>query len=126
LCLILCILILCNCVLRVLGKGKVLAFQFKLLFFIFLLQAKILYKDGFTKEEVASFKFLIQANIYKYMAILLEGRERFEDEEDDFVEASVSNFGESTSSIAPAGMMFMIPGCFGIDVLGLCAMAVLL
>lgn len=105
-------------------QGQVLAFQFKLLLFIFLLQAKILYKDGFTKEEVASFKFLIQANIYKYMAILLEGRERFEDEEDDFVEASVSNFGESTSSTAAAGMMFMIPGCFSIDVLSLCAMTV--
>lgn len=124
-CLILCMLILCNCVPRVLGKDKVLAFQFTLLLFIFLFQAKILYKDGFTKEEVASFKFLIQANIYKYMAILLEGRERFEDEEDDFAETSVSNFGESTSSTAAAGM-FMILGCIGIDVLSLCAMAVLL
>ena len=118
-------LISCNCLPRVFGKDKVLVFQFKLLLCIFLFQAKILYKDGFTKEEVASFKFLIQSNIYKYMAILLEGRERFEDEEDDFAETPVSNFGESTSSTAGAGTMFMIPGCFGIDVLSLCAMAVL-
>ncbi|CAN5973962.1 unnamed protein product [Sphagnum jensenii] len=49
-------------------------------------QAKILYNDGFTKEEKANFKSLIQTNIYKYMSILLEGRERFEEEEDDLAE----------------------------------------
>lgn len=50
------------------------------------LQAKILYRDGFTEEEKANFKSLILANIFKYVAILLDGRERFEEEDDDLVE----------------------------------------
>ncbi|CAK9230850.1 unnamed protein product [Sphagnum troendelagicum] len=49
-------------------------------------QAKILYNNGFTKEEKADFKSLIQANIFKYMSILLEARERFEEDEDDLAE----------------------------------------
>ncbi|KAG0624764.1 hypothetical protein M758_2G002200 [Ceratodon purpureus] len=62
-------------------------------------QAKILYNQGFTKEELVSFKCLIQANIYKYMAILLEGRERFEEEYDELADAP-ANKELSTSSVA--------------------------
>ncbi|CAN5973097.1 unnamed protein product [Sphagnum jensenii] len=57
-------------------------------------QAKILYNNGFTKEEKADFKSLIQANIFKYMSILLEARERFEEDEDDMAEIRVFTWNE--------------------------------
>ncbi|XP_024967740.1 extra-large guanine nucleotide-binding protein 1-like [Cynara cardunculus var. scolymus] len=44
-------------------------------------QAKILYKEiPFTEEERENIRFIIQSNVYGYLGILLEGRERFEDE----------------------------------------------
>ncbi|CAL0312726.1 unnamed protein product [Lupinus luteus] len=63
-------------------------------------QAKILYKSvPFSQDEREKIKLTIQTNVYAYLGILLEGRERFEDESLGNLKKSQSSEPDTTGAI---------------------------
>ncbi|RDX68724.1 Extra-large guanine nucleotide-binding protein 1, partial [Mucuna pruriens] len=62
------------------GSGTSTIFK-QVNFYLIIELAKILYKSvPFSEDEHENIKLTIQSNVYAYLGILLEGRERFEDE----------------------------------------------
>ncbi|CAL1389313.1 unnamed protein product [Linum trigynum] len=59
-------------------------------------QAKIIYNVPFSEDERESIKSIIQSNLYRYIGVLLEGRERFEEE--CLAQMREHPIGESSSS----------------------------
>ncbi|KAJ4902838.1 Extra-large guanine nucleotide-binding protein 1 [Raphanus sativus] len=63
-------------------------------------QAKILYKDiPFLEDERENIKVIIQTNVYGYLGMLLEGRERFEEEALSVMSSPANEEGDAKSNI---------------------------